>query len=591
MSRIPGLPSHLEIVPPAPISPDDPERAAKLHAWRAWRDAVIVDNDRHQETFKRGGAQAKTDELILCAQHPAYWLTRWVPIFEPRPDDDRGGESPFIPFAIQVDLLDFFRECLTKRGAKGDAAISKSRDMGASWIGCAFALWGWLFELPWQVRLLSYIQDLVDLGYQADPDTLFWKIDYMLDALPPWMRPAGYTIGKHRKLLYMQNPVNGNIIRGTASTGKATRARRATWVFFDEFAIFEDGDQAWSSATNSTYHRFAISSEHIEYGDHFQRLQGINAEGGGILVSQFPLDWWRSPHHDDQWYADTKERFRAEGRLDAFAREVCRDVYGGSKTWVYPGAKQKSIDPTVRYSPGAPLYGSVDPGRRDQCALIWASEDPATGELLILDAYTTNGPAADYYATIIAGEAKSGNWTYDDEALRLMDWTRHLPAQTWFGDHYGDNKEAATGDSVYNRFRTFGIYVNADRTPTGEVTAAKNEVRYFKGRKEAALEYLPRTRFANTPGARKVLWALQQARYKPEEGKTTVEQGEPMHDSTSHFRTAFEFLCAHLRIRRDIGGYKLPAAKRPSRYQLPVGPRWATSPRVPETRGREGVAD
>ena len=579
MTVIPGLPDELAAVPPAPISPDDPERDAKRLAWVAWRERVIRDNDRHHATIERDGAPAIADELIACANHPAYWLARWGHIFEPRTRGGRGGEGPFIPFAKQVDLLDFWLWTLEQDGPAGDAATSKSRDVGASWMLCAFALWGCLFRSPWQVRLMSYKEALVDEGYQKHPDSLFWKIDYLMDRLPRWMIPRGFTTTKHRHVLYLANPQNGNVIGGMSSTARSGRAGRATWIGFDEFAMFEDGDDSASAAKNTTDHCLFVSSEHIEYGDHFQRLQ----RGGdtGTTISLMPVNWWDHPYHDDTWYEEMKARFDAEGNLPAFYREVGRDVYAGSKTWVYEIAKTRKIDPEARYSPGAPLYGSIDPGKRDQCALIWAADDPQTGELIILDGYTTNGPAADYYATLINGVAKSGDWTYDDEALRVMAWTSHLPAATWFGDHSGDNKEAATGDAVYNRLRMAGIYVNADRTPSGEVTAAKNEVRHFKGRKEAALEYLPRTRFADTPGARKVLWALQQARYKPEEGKTTIEAGEPMHDATSHFRTAYEYLCAHLKMRRNVGMQPLPAAKRPSRYRGTQIARWSTEDRTP----------
>lgn len=586
MTVIPGLPDHLMVVPPAPLSPDDPERDEKRAAWHAWKDALIVDNDDYQQLLERNPSLI-ADELILCAAHPAYWLARWGTIFEPRPDDDRGDESPFIPFASQVDLLDFFMDCLKARGAKGDAAVSKSRDMGASWVMCAFAAWGWLFARPWQVRLISYAEPLVDEGYQANPDSLFWKIDYLFDRLPPWMMPKGYdpSLGSCRKKLTIKNPQNGNLIGGMSSTSKAGRGRRSTWIGFDEFAIFENGDEAWSGTTNATNHRFAVSSEHIEYGDHFQRLQGINQEVGAVTVSQFPMDWWLSPHHGDQWYEETKERFRAEGRLDAFYREVGRDVHHGSRTWVYESAKKKAPDASIVYVPGSPLYGSADPGKRDQCFLLWAQENLKTGELEILDGYEQNGQPADYYGTIITGVAESQGWVYDDDALRIMNWTKHLPGATWFGDTYGKHQEAATLDSVYGRWQKYGIYVNVDRTPEGDLTADKRQARTFRGRKEAADEYLPRTRFANTPGARKVLAALQNARYKPEDGKTTTEQSEPMHDWTSHARTAYEFLCVHLKMRKQIASRAARPATRSSRYQPVNQPRWNSTQDLPQLRG------
>lgn len=369
------------------LSPDDPEDASKRQAWRAWHDAVLLDNDAYQRLLE-GDEAARKDELILCAAHPAYWLVRWGWIFEPRPGKRGGSDKPFIPFAIQVDLLDHFLTALERDDEKGDVIVSKSRDMGASWIMCAFAAWGWIFKRPWQVRLFSYVQDYVDQGYQKFPDSLFWKIDYLIDNLPGWMKPKSYDPTKPncRTTLNIINPANGNLIAGGSSTGRTGRAGRATWIGYDEYAMFEDGGTSYASTANVTDHRYVVSSEHIDYGDHFQRL--YKGSDNGVQASTFDINWWTHPDHDRDWYDKTKKRFEADGNLPAFRREVERDAYAGNTTWVYPQARDHVNNPSVIWTPlVGDVLGGMDPGFRDQFAMVWVQEDPVRGKLKILDAY------------------------------------------------------------------------------------------------------------------------------------------------------------------------------------------------------------
>lgn len=49
-------------------------------------------------------------------------------------------------------------ECIEKRQ---NAFMEKSRQMGVSWLLCAFSLWGWLFH-DWKILFLSQKEDFVD---------------------------------------------------------------------------------------------------------------------------------------------------------------------------------------------------------------------------------------------------------------------------------------------------------------------------------------------------------------------------------------------------------------------------------------------
>src|SRR5207247_1504773 len=97
-----------------------------------------------------------------------------------------------------------------------------------SWMCLIVMEWLWHFH-PWKKFLaISRNAEAVDAD---DPDSLFWKIDFMHRYQPKWLMPKGYEAKKHRRLMYYGNPENGSTITGQASTGKAGVGGRATWMF------------------------------------------------------------------------------------------------------------------------------------------------------------------------------------------------------------------------------------------------------------------------------------------------------------------------------------------------------------------------
>lgn len=544
MLTIPGLPDHLRDVPEPAIAPDDPDAEAKRQQWFDWAEdmrryrldrALLTEQDDTIRAF----------EQRRCAEHPAYWLAVYGWIYEPRAEREEPDERPFLPYGFQVMTLDWFLATLGKRGAEADGVLSKSRDMGASWLMCAFALWGWLYQKPWQVRLISRNQDLVD---NKSSDSLFWKLDFLWKRLPAWMMPNAFDPLAHRMKLTLINPSNGNMIVGESTTSNAVRGGRATWVGYDEAAFIPDFDLAWAATANATNHRFAVSSESLEKGPHFYKLRnGVDMQHRPSVLS---LDWWMHPDHNQQWLQEMKERFAATP--EQFYAEVLRDPHSGTSTWVYPSANEKRPNPDIRYENGNQIIVGIDPGFNDETAILWMQHNVKTGKYEILESYVNRRMPADFYGTILTGEAQPGDWSYTEEDYALMAWVRSLPKATYYGDVYGDNTTGATLDSFYSRLRRFGIYVNVDRMPGTELTPYRMSARSFKGRREAMRELLPQIEIADTVGARRVLRALQEHKFRPEDRPTMSAPKTPLHDWTSHLVSALEYIAVNLRMRRAL---------------------------------------
>jgi hypothetical protein len=572
--RIPGLPDHIAVVPEGLLSPDDPDQEAKREVWHQWVEAVL----RYRVTRRRDiekHPSLRRYELRFCAEHPAYWLLIWGNIFEPRSDGSRSSDAPFLLYPFQIDLLNWFLERMDSSGADADGVVSKSRDMGASWLMCAFAVWGWLFKLPWQVRLISWREAEVD---SRKPDSLFWKIDFLLEHLPTWMKPNGFDPERDRIKLTLVNPANGNVIAGESSTGRAMRGGRATWIGYDEAAFNPYFAESWEGTANVTNHRFAISTECLEHNDLFYRLRTGLELDDHHRPSVKELDWWLHPDHDLAWRDDMERRMASNP--GAFEREVLRDPHAGSTTFVYPAARER-FPTDLDYIPGAPLYVGIDPGNNDETAIVWFQENPATKHMHVLNAYQNRRKVADFYGTLIKGtpfecyrtyetpeneesitHVGVGEWSYTSQEYELMDWTRTLPKPTFYGDISGMNSLGATKDTFYSRLSKFGIIVNTDRTPQGDVTANRMQARTHKGRIEAMKELIPRLDFANTGGARLALRALQSYQWETDDRPRASEPKNPLHDWSSHLVSAMEYVAANLRIRRQVFARELAKPRR-----------------------------
>jgi hypothetical protein len=246
VTLVPGLPEHLKVVPPAPSSGTDPEADEKRAAWQAW----AFDLARYR--VKRKAELHQNPDLIpfelkKCALSPAYFLAMWGYIFEPRHEPENGiigGDKPWLPFEIQVEMLNWIDRSIQSGGPDRDGVVSKCRDMGATWTFCKYLAHGWLFKYPFNALLLSRNKSLVD---SKSDDAMFSKIEFILRRLPQWMMPEGFSISDKRwnSDLILLNPVTRAQIKGESTNSNAGRSGRYTLIVIDEAAFVPDLSHVW----------------------------------------------------------------------------------------------------------------------------------------------------------------------------------------------------------------------------------------------------------------------------------------------------------------------------------------------------------
>lgn len=174
---------------------------------------------------------AKTTALLLAERDPAFFVNEFAWTFDPR------ESSPFIPFDLypsQEDALRFLLDLMT-RGK--DGVLEKSRDMGATWLTAAFAVWAWLFRPGATIGFGSRKLELVDkIG---DPKCIFDKVRFIIRNLPPWLlklKAPGFDPTKHDNFCKIINPANGATITGEGGD-EIGRGGRTSIYFVDEAAF------------------------------------------------------------------------------------------------------------------------------------------------------------------------------------------------------------------------------------------------------------------------------------------------------------------------------------------------------------------
>lgn len=451
-----------------------------------------------------------------CRGDPAWFCNFALWTFDPRELDQ--GRSPHLPFVLwdyQVELIHWY-EARYRNQESG--IVLKSRDMGASWVAMAWLLWHWLFDSGFQALIGSRTEDLVD---NRLPDSHFGRLDYMIERLPAWLKPKGFSPRRHRFHMKLLNPENGSAIKGESSQGNFGRQGRFSVIFIDELAHWEKNTQerAWRSASEATRCRIAVSTVN-GHDNLFWELWESEK------LPRLRLHWRLHPKKDDAWF----ERQLAEKTREEVLQELEMDPYVDLGDLVYPGwqgVRREKRD----YDPGKLLYCSWDFGLDTTC-IIWWQVDLANDEVICLDAIQRKDTPVDWFIPFVAGRLEEGGaHAYTEQELAKVaahaSWARAIH----FGDPAGGNRHAATGLSVLDILKQRGIYVFTN-----------NKARDFLTRKQMTEIGIRKVVVNVNPGGAVDASIVDEAMSRARKD----DKGRPVHDGTSHLRSAVEYFFVNL---------------------------------------------
>jgi phage terminase large subunit len=346
-------PANLRLLPPS----------SELRAIGARKAASAEAAATHEAENERCGRDA--DGIV-------HWFNKYVWTYDPRligkKDAEGRAMSPYVPFILwprQVEAIHFLWDRLQ---ANEEWLWEKSRDTGASYLCCGFALNRWLYAEGFKATFGSRKVDYVDKADQ--PDSLFEKMRIMLARLPAWMQPAGFNWGKHSNYLRLVNPANGAVISGEGGE-EMGRGGRSTMYFVDEAAFVPNAENVEKALSGNT--------------DCVGWLSTVNGMGNlfarkrhSVLPERqiFTLHWRNDPRKTPEWAAAKRASLSDE---TAWASEYEIDYTASMEgvcipaKWVaasqrlaslIPGQLKSNLDYTLGLDVGAGKARSVVVPRR-----------------------------------------------------------------------------------------------------------------------------------------------------------------------------------------------------------------------------------
>lgn len=257
------------------------------------------------------------------AEHPVDFINHWCDTYDPRnAASDVPTHMPLILFKRQAELVDFLLACVTSDEA---GLVEKSRDMGATWVCCAFSVWLWLFWPGAAIGWGSRKEQLVDkLG---DPDSIFEKMRMLIEGLPQVFWPERFNRKEHMAYMKIINAATGATITGESGDNIGRGGRKLIY-FKDESAWYERPEKIEAALSDNTRVPIDLSSVN-GLGNVFHRRREAGKDWSGKIApgrtQVFVMDWRDHPAKDQVWYEGRRVRAEADGLLHIFAQEVDRN--------------------------------------------------------------------------------------------------------------------------------------------------------------------------------------------------------------------------------------------------------------------------
>lgn len=284
------------------------------------------------------GIRAQTMEA--CRKSILFFANVFGFVFEPR----KKAVLPFLTYEFQDEALTRIQDCIGKR----DLVIPKSRDMGVTWMVIYAYVHAFLFERNVSFMLVSKDEDLVK--QLRNPDSLYWKIQFILSRLPEWMIPKGVELVEGTWV----NPEGNNTIDGEASTGDAGRGGRRTSDFLDELPTFPTNRQREiiDATMRNTPSRIIVGTPGGDVDEFAAMAQDASSN---VMM----LHWTQHPEKSrGLYYVDGKPRSAAydeeEKRPGSSPRSMAREWdinFLGSTHQFFPSFVVENVRKTTVRSP------------------------------------------------------------------------------------------------------------------------------------------------------------------------------------------------------------------------------------------------
>ncbi len=290
------------------------------------------------------------------------FIAHWCDTYDPRNISLKlPPRMPLVMFERQYAMVDFLNALVD---GEQDGLIEKARDMGATWVACAYSVCLWRSRPGAAVGWGSRKEILVDRA--GDLSSIFEKMRMLIRGLPPEFLPVKFNPKTHFAHMKIVNPENGASIIGEAGDNIG-RGGRTTIYFKDESAHYERPEAVEAALGDNTRVQVDISSVNgIGTIFHQKREAGREWNGGEACrdaTNIFIMDWADHPGKSPEWHAERKAKAKANGLGHVFAQEVDRDYAASVKGILIPPEHVTSaIDAHVKlgFHPTLPGVAALD---------------------------------------------------------------------------------------------------------------------------------------------------------------------------------------------------------------------------------------
>lgn len=248
-------------------------------------DLILLREKRRRQKVAQGDVAT-----TRYAADPAAFIHEKVVIDNAQAEaDDPVATMPFHLWPAQSDLLHAMV-------AEKLLLILKARQLGISWLACAYALWLCLFH-PGKLVLMFSIG-------QLEANEMLRRVSVMYHRLPAELRAALPALERENKSVMAW--ANGSRIESLPTTRNAGSGFTASLIILDEFAKNQFARDLFTAVkpTIDGGGAMIILSSAFGVGNLFYELCERARQGLGRFRLRF-LSWRDRPGRDDAWYAAT----------------------------------------------------------------------------------------------------------------------------------------------------------------------------------------------------------------------------------------------------------------------------------------------
>ena len=466
----------------------------------------------------------------MASKDPVYFIDTFCYTFNPKQD----------PFHLRFKLFPFqkrlVRDIVTAIRNGEDLFIDKTREMGVTYTIISVLIWFWLFEPASNFLIGSRKEDYVDNrrgGTTGNKEeSLFGKIDYILSRLPTYLLPKDFIKDRHFTFMSLVNPELGNAISGESSNPNFSRGGRQRAVFLDEFAFWEEGAAVWGATADTTNCRIIATTP----GNRPSKAKRLRFGKDGEKIKIITLNYQLDPRKTRKWLDEQRDRRSTED----FDREIMVNWETSITGRVYPEIESAAYG-DFPFLVNQQLYCSWDFGL-DGTSIVFLQQNPANGKWRVVDSYEKTDQPIQFFFPLF-GYPMDSKFQYTDDDLKAINMISQYPKAIHFGDPDVKKRSFVAQTSTRNELAKVKIFVQSQSKNDFEYRRDITKIQLAKG-----IEINASDRNDN------FFEAIKAARYpqREETSQATTPINKPIHDWTSHARTALEYFFINIELYSGV---------------------------------------